>query len=142
MTESFKQLCEDVVNFSDFSGKKSKALKIPSNNQATIKQLHGEDDIKMLTHSSNLDIGGSPRDKVFSNPDYTLHDKIKFAKIPHDTHASDLYAKDSPELRNIISKHEVANREKVKFKTFRDSIDNDQWLELPFQNNDAYKYSK
>ena len=62
----------------------------------------------------------------------SIYNDIKAAGIETDSHYSDLYVPDTPEVRAIIK----ANGEKVDYHNvvpFTSQIDGERWLDLPFQ---------
>lgn len=64
-----------------------------------------------------------------------IYNDLKAAGIPLDNHESDLYAKVTPESREIVNAyyHRYYHRGDVRtVGTFKSEIDGDLWYELPF----------
>lgn len=57
----------------------------------------------------------------------TLYQDLLMANVPTDSHASDLYVKDTPEARRILQDHG-----KPLTGLFRNNIDGLLWFDVPF----------
>ena len=55
-----------------------------------------------------------------------LYDELVREGFTLDHHESDLYVKDSPLARELIEKHKHA------YTPFKDDIDHEMWLDVPF----------
>ena len=53
---------------------------------------------------------------------------LRASGAPLDSHESDLYVKDTPEVRKIIA----ANPQSWSFSRFRHQVTKEMWLDLPF----------
>ncbi len=59
----------------------------------------------------------------------SLYTDLKAAGVPLDSHESDLYAKATPEAKNIIEGwHDYAHSAKM----FKSQIDGEWWFDIPF----------
>lgn len=59
----------------------------------------------------------------------TLFSRIVSAGIRYDSHESDLYLPDTPEVRAILADFPL---ESSNAKPFRSLVDGRQWLDVPF----------
>lgn len=55
-----------------------------------------------------------------------LYDELVKEGFKLDHHESDLYIKDSPLARELVTKHGFV------YTTFKDDIDHEMWLDVPF----------
>ncbi len=56
----------------------------------------------------------------------SLYEELRDSGAKLDNHESDLYVKDSPEVRAIIVQHNFG------YTAFRSQIDGNMWLDIPF----------
>lgn len=59
----------------------------------------------------------------------TLFDAIKSEGIPHDSHESDLYLPDTPQVRSILDKFPL---QKSNATRFRNEVQGGTWIDVPF----------
>jgi hypothetical protein len=57
-----------------------------------------------------------------------IYDELKAAGVPLDSHATDLYAKVTPESAAIVARYEFRG----SVRQFTSQIDGAQWYDIPF----------
>lgn len=63
----------------------------------------------------------------------TLYEACLSAGLELDNHESDLYIRDTPEAQRLLLVY------KAKAKPFRDAIDGERWIEVPFAYDPFWK---
>ena len=62
----------------------------------------------------------------------SIYARAKAAGIPMDSHESDLYLKDTPDARRILQEWREESGRDGCVTYFRDNIDRQQWIDIPF----------
>jgi len=60
----------------------------------------------------------------------SIYEDIVTEGVEHDSHASDLYVPDTPQVREILAKHSLVPGWSAQ--RFTSNIDNKPWLDLPW----------
>ncbi len=58
----------------------------------------------------------------------TIYEKVKTAGLEYDTHESDLYVKDGPEIQELLKDYKYRSN----VTGFISNIDKKRWLDIPF----------
>lgn len=59
----------------------------------------------------------------------SLYEALMAAGIPVDNHESDLYAPDTPQVREILARYPISQS---NTRRFINQVEGGQWLDIPF----------